>query len=196
MTPRPPGVIGMTAAMLAKPNATSSPTRLGAAPNARMNTNSDAASSNQFMTAQVDARITRSRSWAISRSRAASCRIIAAIRSASTNGTRRVSLCSTRSAPASPRTIANPRDTTNTIRINPKIAPVTYAGRNPYNGMDTNSASKKMTLSATAEISPVAASANPASLPATPLVVSSRYPRAAPAALPPGTTLLSDLVAS
>ncbi len=54
--PRPPGVIGTTAMMLASPNATINKSRLTLPPNARRNTHSAAASSSQFSAAHPSTR--------------------------------------------------------------------------------------------------------------------------------------------
>ena len=56
-TPSPPGVIGMAASTLARPNATSRSTGFTVPPNARRNTHSEAASSTQLTTAQPRLRV-------------------------------------------------------------------------------------------------------------------------------------------
>ncbi len=64
-----------------------------------------------------------------------------------------------------------------------------YSGLTPRIGIDTISATHRIRLSTTADPSPTVARAKPASGPATPDSVISRYPSAELAALPPGTML-------
>jgi hypothetical protein len=78
----------------------------------------------------------------------------------------------------------------------PATAAVPYSGFTPRNGTDTISAVQKMMLSTTADPMPAVANAKPASGPLIPDRVSSRYPSAELAALPPGTTFASAFVAS
>ena len=78
----------------------------------------------------------------------------------------------------------------------PATAARLYASLTPRNGTDMISPVQKMMLSTTAEPMPAIASANPASGPLTPDNVSSRYPRAELAALPPGTMFDSAFVLS
>ncbi len=63
-------------------------------------------------------------------------------------------------------------------------------------GIENSSATHSIKLRTTAEPSPTEAMVKPAAVGATPASVNSRYPRVPPAAEPPGTTLVTDLVAS
>ena len=76
----------------------------------------------------------------------------------------------------------------------PTMAAVAYTGLNPLTGIETTKASHKMVFSTSAEPIPWTASARAASLPVTPSLVSRRYPRPSPPAVPPGSTWLTASV--
>ena len=82
------------------------------------------------------------------------------------------------------------------MMITPTMAAMPYSGLTPRIGIEMTSPSQNRMFSTTADPIPAVASANPASGPVTPDSVSSRYPSADPAALPPGTMFDSALVLS
>ena len=179
--------------MLARPKATSSASMSSDPPNAHRNTHSEAASNSQFSVAHSVTRFSRARSWTSSSSRSPICRNARAAVSGS-NRTFVAIQRMKRSARPWPCCRPTTSSATTSMIPRPARAAVTYSGLTPRRGIDTSSAVQKIRLSTTADPRPAVASANPAFGPLTPDSVISRYPRAEPAALPPGTMLDSALV--
>ena len=171
--PRPPGVIGTTAMMLARPNATINKSRLTLPPNARKNTQSAAASSNQFNAAHPSTRNNNFGSAARPCNRLPKCCNVSAARSSFMRNLRAMKR-NARSALPCPSMTPNTRPAATSITMTPTKAAEPYAAFTPRPGIDAIKPTHKMRFNTTAEPRPAVASAKPASGPDTPDNVSMR----------------------
>lgn len=186
-------MIGTTWRMLTRPKAMmSAPTSIDS-PKARRNTHRLAASSSQLAAAQLAVRMSSWRSLMMSSSRSAIWRTAAPVRS-SLRCSLRATQRKARSARPWPSISPSTSRPATNITMMPAMAATPYPLLTPRMGMEAIRPIHRMRLSTTAEPRPAVARANPALGPSTPDRVSSRYPSAGPAALPPGTMFDRALV--